>query len=91
MATKTLLTIADYVALEEPAGLRYELSEGELIVTPSASFFHNELRDKFNGLLRTFVASHHLGSVTSETDVKLVPKMAAGLKSLNCCRDSRWR
>jgi Uma2 family endonuclease len=71
MATKTLLTIADYVALEEPAGLRYELSEGELIVTPSASFFHNELRDKFNGLLRTFVASHHLGSVTSETDVKL--------------------
>jgi Uma2 family endonuclease len=71
MATKTLLTIADYVALEEPAGLRYELSEGELIVTPSASFFHNDLRDKFNGSLRAFVVRHQLGSVTSETDVEL--------------------
>jgi len=48
MATNTLLTIADYMSLEEPAGVRYELSEGELIVTPSASFFHNELRDEFS-------------------------------------------
>jgi len=71
MATKTLLSIADYVVLEEPEGVRYELSEGELIVTPSTSFFHNELRDKFNGSLRVFVARHRLGSVTSETDVQL--------------------
>ena len=71
MATKTLLTIADYAALEEPAGVRYELSEGELIVTPSASFFHNELRDRFNNRLQTYVTSRRLGDVTSETDVKL--------------------
>ena len=45
MATKTLLTTEQYAALEEPEGVRYELSEGELIVTPSASLFHNELRD----------------------------------------------
>ena len=71
MATKTLLTIADYMSLEEPAGVRYELSEGELIVTPSASFFHNELRDEFSHRLKIFAKSHRLGRVTSETDVKL--------------------
>jgi Uma2 family endonuclease len=71
MATKTLLTIADYVALEEPAGVRYELSEGELIVTPSASFFHNRLCDKFDNRLEAHVTSRKLGDVTTETDVKL--------------------
>ena len=71
MATKTLLTIDDYLALEEPAGVRYELSEGELIATPSLSLFHNEIRDELNARLRTFVKSHKLGGVTSETDMTL--------------------
>jgi len=71
MATKTLLTVEDYLALEEPACLRYELSEGELIVAPSSSAFHNEVRDDFNARLRSFVKSHRLGLVTSETDVRL--------------------
>lgn len=71
MATKTLLTVKDYAALEEPEGVRYELSEGELIVTPSASLFHNELRDELNSRLRAFVKSRKLGRVTSETDLKL--------------------
>ena len=51
MTTKTLLTVADYAALDEPEGVRYELSEGELIVTPSANYFHNRIRDRFNRLL----------------------------------------
>ena len=72
MATKTLVTCEDYAALQEPEGMRYELSEGELIVTPSASFFHNKLRDCLNARLGAFVESHGLGEVTSETDVKLV-------------------
>lgn len=71
MATKALLTIADYAALEEPVGLRYELNEGELLVTPSASFFHNRLCDRFISPLDVHVTSHKLGDVTSETDVKL--------------------
>jgi Uma2 family endonuclease len=71
MATKTLLTVQDYAALEEPAGVRYELSNGELIVTPSSSFFHNGIRDDFNSRLRTFVKHHRLGEVTSETDLIL--------------------
>ncbi|HMD86930.1 MAG TPA: Uma2 family endonuclease [Terriglobia bacterium] len=71
MATKTLLTVEQYAALDEPAGLRYELSEGELIVTPSATHFHNEIRDEVASRLRIFVKGRRLGDVTSETDVKL--------------------
>lgn len=72
MATKTLVSAKDYAALQEPEGMRYELSEGELVATPSASFFHNEIRDYLNARLRAFVESRRLGGVTSETDVKLV-------------------
>jgi len=74
MATKTVLTVEDYLALEEPECVRYELSEGELVVSPSSSVFHNEVRDDFNARLRSFVKSHGLGLVTSETDVKLLSK-----------------
>ncbi len=72
MAGKTLLTVEQYAALDEPPGVRYELSNGELIVTPSATHFHNVTRDEFSGCLRAFVRCHKLGEVTSETDVKLV-------------------
>jgi Uma2 family endonuclease len=71
MATKTLLTIPDYAALDEPPGVRYELSEGELIVTPSSTPFHNMIRDEFNGRLRIFVKDRRLGQVVSETDLIL--------------------
>src|SRR5258706_10153823 len=71
MATKTFLTVEEYAALEEPEGLRYELSEGELIVTPSPNFIHNEIRDRFNSRLRAYLDSRKVGSVTSETDMKL--------------------
>jgi len=72
MGAKTLLTVADYAALQEPEGMRYELSEGELIATPSANYYHNRIRDEFNARLRAFVKDRKLGIVTSETDVKLV-------------------
>ena len=71
MTTKTLLTVKDYAALDEPPGLRYELSDGELIVTPSASHFHNSIRDDFNSRLRSFVRQSRLGEVTCEADLVL--------------------
>ena len=71
MATKTLLTVEGYAALDEPDGVRYELNEGELMVTPSSSAFHNEIRDDFSGRLRAFARPHRLGLVTCETDMKL--------------------
>jgi Uma2 family endonuclease len=71
MATKTLLRVQDYAALDEPEGVRYELSNGELIVTPSAGAYHNTIRDDFNSCLRAFMKVHQLGDVYSETDMKL--------------------
>lgn len=71
MATKALLSIADYVALDEPAGVRYELSEGELIVSPSPNYIHNQIRDEFNSRLRAFVKEKKLGGVVSEMDFQL--------------------
>ena len=71
MATRTLLTIEQYAALDEPVGVRYELSEGELIVTPSANFFHNDIRDRFNACLRAFLDTHPCGYVISEMDMML--------------------
>ncbi len=71
MAVKTLLTIQDYAAMEEPGGVRYELSGGELIVSPSSSYVHNRIRDKLNFRLQSFVEQHRLGIVTCETDLQL--------------------
>ena len=72
MATKTLLTVEQYARLDEPEGVRYELSERELIVTPAATYFHNRIRDCVNFALRSFVEPRKFGGVTSETDFKLV-------------------
>ena len=72
MATKTLLTVQDYAALDEPAGVRYELSNGELIVTPSSSGFHNKIRDRLTVRFYAFPHLEKFGDVFSETDVKLV-------------------
>lgn len=72
MATKTILTAREYAVLEEPAGVRYELSNGELIVTPSPTYVHNDIRDRMNGLLRAFIEPRKLGGVISEMDFKLI-------------------
>lgn len=71
MVAKTLMTVKDFAALDEPEGFRYELSNGELIVTPSLTYSHNEIRDRLNAKLRAFVEPRNLGGVTSETDMKL--------------------
>jgi Uma2 family endonuclease len=71
MATKTLLTVEQYAALDEPVGVRYELSEGELIVTPSANYFHNDIRDCLNARMRAFLHTSPCGIVISELDMTL--------------------
>jgi Uma2 family endonuclease len=66
MATKTLLTITDYVALRRTCGRAIRTERGELIVTPTASSFHNELRDKCDSRLQTHVTGRRPGGVMSE-------------------------
>ncbi|HUY14405.1 MAG TPA: Uma2 family endonuclease [Terriglobia bacterium] len=73
MPVKTLITIEEYEALAEPGGERYELSEGELVVTPASSFYHNEIRDRIGFRLKAYVQEHQVGGVTMETDFKLAP------------------
>lgn len=72
MATAgTLLSIEDYLEMEEPPGERYELSEGELIVSPSSTAKHNLVRDQLTTAIRYFLKQHPAGFLTSETDVRL--------------------
>src|SRR5208282_3950405 len=71
MATKTLLTIGQYSALEEPAGVRYELDRGELIVTPSPAPRHNIICGELYSRLHAWAKENNLGQVLYEVDVKL--------------------
>lgn len=73
MTTKTLMSIEEYDALPEKEGVKYELSEGELItVAPSARLAHNRVRDEIGYSLRQFVRAQKLGEVTMETDFRLL-------------------
>ena len=71
MATKTLLTIEQYNALDEPVGVRYELDRGDLIVTPSPVPMHNIVCGVLHGRLSTWVEENNLGQVIYEVDVRL--------------------
>jgi len=69
MATKTLLTVDDFMRLPESVGtrdVRYELVEGELIEMPVAMFRHNQVRDTVYFILRTFLSARSLGTVVAE-------------------------
>lgn len=72
MGTKAMtMTAEQYAALDEPEGVRYELSEGELVVTPSAMFFHNRICKRIAYPLIGFTGRHKLGEVVWETDFQL--------------------
>jgi Uma2 family endonuclease len=68
---KTIWTFSDYDALPED-GKRYELHEGELSVTPSPTFRHQDVLATLLGVLRAHVLRHDLGAVVpSPLTVKL--------------------
>jgi len=75
MATKTMISMEEYDALPETEnGVEYEMSEGELIVLASPTFFHNEMRDEILERFRIFLRQNgHLGRVIAETDFQLAP------------------
>ncbi len=65
MATKTLLTLEDFLQLPEPPDCSYELVEGELITVAPRMFLQNEVRDNVLILLKPFVEAQRLGTVVS--------------------------
>ena len=66
MATKTLLTIEEFVPLLEARDVRYELAEGEVVTVSPTMARHNLVRDKLLRLLSAFVEARKLGIVISE-------------------------
>jgi len=55
------LTYDDYLKMDD--GLRYELIEGELILTPSPNLWHQHLASNIEALLREHVKRYNLGLV----------------------------
>jgi Uma2 family endonuclease len=63
MATKTLLTIAEFNRIPQPEGVRYELDEGELLPMTFPNLRHNRIAKKVLLLLEEYVAAHPVGEV----------------------------
>ena len=66
MATKTLVTVEDFLRRSEARDTRYELVEGELITLSPTMPEHNDVRDTLLVALRNFLAGRGLGRVLSE-------------------------
>ncbi len=71
MATKTLLTVEEFLQLPEPPDSRHELVEGELITVSPTMPEHNAVRDTLLVALRNFLAGRELGRVWSEQAFRL--------------------
>ena len=61
--TKIKFTYKDYKSLPESETKRYELLEGELIMVPSPSTYHQRISGNLEFLLRDFVEKNKLGEV----------------------------
>lgn len=73
MSTTTRLTFEEFEKLPEQEGVHYELDEGELLMEPSPTFFHNAVRARIAHRLREFVDAQQLGYVIEEMDFRLSP------------------
>lgn len=73
MGATTKLSLDEFQKLQEAAAdaVRYELDEGELIVTPSPTSRHNIVRYRLRRALTDFVQMNNLGLVLDETDFHL--------------------
>ncbi|HMN41559.1 MAG TPA: Uma2 family endonuclease [Phycisphaerales bacterium] len=63
------MTADDYFALDDD-GFRYELIDGVVVMTPSPSPGHQDIRAEIEHQLRLFVRARGLGLVLSEVDVR---------------------
>ena len=59
---RVILTYEDYVALPND-GMRYEIHDGELSVTPAPTFRHQQILAALLGILRAHVVANDLGEV----------------------------
>ena len=71
MATRTLLTVEEFLRLPEPPDATYELVEGKLVTLSPGMFPHNIVRDNVLVMLRAFLAGRKLGQVVAEQSFHL--------------------
>ena len=73
MATTTKIGFEEFRKLQEAADetVRYELDEGELILTPSATPRHHLVALRLWRALAAFTKAHHLGVSIAEVDFRL--------------------
>lgn len=64
----------EFLKLPDEPGKCYELSQGELVMTPSPTLRHNLVRDRVARRLKEFVYEHRLGVITIENDFRLDPE-----------------
>ena len=74
MGTTTKLTFEQFQQMPEREATTYELDEGELLMTPSPTPWHNIVRYRLRRSLTDFVQTHSLGVVLDETDFRLAPE-----------------
>ena len=95
------LTYADYLKIDD--GYRYELLEGELVLTPSPGFSHQYVAASIGALLRAHVEKNQLGpvlyapfdlvpaeDVVLQPDVFYLSRERFSLLSEECLRGSKW-
>lgn len=75
MGTTVRVSFEEFLKLQENADdrVRYELDDGEVIVTPSPTPRHNLVSFRLRRALSDFVRKFSLGVVTSEVDFRLSP------------------
>ncbi len=73
MGITAKISFEEFRRLQEAAAEAaiYELDEGEPILTPSPTPYHNIVRYRLRRALTDFVQTHHLGVVIDETDFRL--------------------
>jgi len=72
MSASTRISFDQFLKMQEAEEtICYELDEGELLVTPSPTIEHNEIRYRIHRALRDFSRAQQLGYVTGEIDFLL--------------------
>lgn len=73
MGTVTKISFEEFQKLQDAADetIRYELDEGELILTPSPTPWHDLISFRLRQALSEFVKQHRLGIVMGEVDFRL--------------------
>jgi Uma2 family endonuclease len=77
MGTKTALTMAEFLALPEDAGVEYELSDGELVTMGKAGLRHERIKHFILRVLYGYENLHpEVGWVLAESLFRLGPETA---------------